>query len=272
MANIHTYQAGFCTHPECMVIKGGRLQICQFPAYVFLLQVGDKLWLWDTGYAEHFFDATLGIYQLYRRITPVSFDPSEAIVKQLASDGIAVADLFGVILSHFHADHVAGIKDFVTPQQKPDIMVSQDGWQKLSPLKGIKALKQGFLPDLIPSNLPQQLRFIEQFELTCLPDELAPFETGYLLPESHGEIILVALEGHAYGHFGAFVQDSSSKSGWTLIASDSAWLPENYQQNRMPSVMANTIMANVGQYRETLFKIHQLHHKRPDVRIVLSHS
>lgn len=298
MAIIHTYQAGFCSHPECMVIKGGRLQICQFPAKVFLLQVNDRLWLWDTGYSEHFFDATRGIYQLYRRITPVTFDPSDAIVNQLASDGIAISDLAGLILSHYHADHIAGIKDFVRPQShnplsKYDIHIiaSKQGWDKLAPLTGIKALKQGFLPDLIPNDMSQYLQFIEHFEQTILPAELAPFDKGYILPDSNGEIILVELAGHAHGHFGAFVQtnrsdlDSAEQSfehsrgqayspqtAWTLIASDSAWLPQNYQTNTMPSVVANTIMANVGQYQHTLLKLHKLSINQPNLPILLSHS
>lgn len=271
MAIIHTYQAGFCTHPECMVIKGGRMQVCQFPAYVFLLQVADKLWLWDTGYAEHFFDATTGIYQLYKRITPVNFDPADAIVNQLSHNGIAVNDLSGVILSHFHADHIAGIKDFVNHKHQTTLIVSQDGWEKVKPLKGVKALMDGFLPKLIPSQMQQHLKFIEGFEQIQLPETLAPFTTGYVLPESNGEIILVELAGHAHGHFGAFIQ-TNNDSGWTLIASDSAWLPDNYQKNLMPSVMANTIMSDVTQYKDTLFKLHTFYKARPDVPIILSHS
>jgi ribonuclease BN (tRNA processing enzyme) len=44
-------------------------------------------------------------------VTPVYFDSKEAVVSQLKERGMQPRDLTAVILSHFHGDHVAGLRD-----------------------------------------------------------------------------------------------------------------------------------------------------------------
>ncbi|MNV78721.1 hypothetical protein D3C71_1722280 [compost metagenome] len=64
------------------------------------------------------------------------------------------------------------------------------------------------------------------------------------------------LPGHAAGHLGAFVL---TDAGWTLLASDAAWSPLNYQQLRGPSRLANLIMDNPRSYYDTLGALNQLY-------------
>ncbi len=122
-------------------------------------------------------------------VTPVYFDPQQALVRQLSATGLAAKDVDAIILSHFHADHIAGLRDF------PDVscICSGEGWRQVRTLRGVTALRQAFVPWLIPENFDSSLRFIESFASVNLPAQLAPFECGYLLPESNGEIILVPL-------------------------------------------------------------------------------
>lgn len=252
MANITPFEAGYCTHPGCMALKGAGLRVCRFPARSWLLEVGERRWLWDTGYASWFERCTReGIFQIYRRVTPVYFDPAESMVRQLHSCGIGAGDLQGIILSHFHADHIAGLRDF------PGVpfIASGEGWQQTRGLRGFAALRQGFVPGLIPETFESSLRTIERFERQALPAELAPFTEGYVLPDSNGEIFLLPLPGHASGHIGAFVQ---TDDGWTLLASDAAWAPANYRELRGPSRLTHLIMANPASYYRTLEQLHQL--------------
>lgn len=111
------------------------------------------------------------------------------------------------------------------------------------------------MPWLIPENFDSSLRFIESFASVNLPAQLAPFECGYLLPESNGEIILVPLPGHAAGHIGAFVL---TDNGWTLLAGDAAWAPANYRELRGPSPLAHLVMSDSHAYYHTLGQLHQL--------------
>ncbi len=49
-----------------------------------------------------------GVFSLYRRMTPVYFDPAESLAHQLREAGYAEGDIRALIVSHFHADHIAG--------------------------------------------------------------------------------------------------------------------------------------------------------------------
>lgn len=226
--------------------------MCKFPSRAYLLEVGDRRWLWDTGYSSWFEHYTRsGVFRLYRQVTPVYFDPKESLAQQLYAQGLVGDDISAIILSHFHADHVAGLRDF------PGVscICSGEGWQRVRALKGIAALRQAFVPGLIPPDFESSLRFIESFETLTLPKALAPFDRGYVLPDSQGQIILVPLPGHAAGHIGAFVL---TDDGWTLLAGDAAWSPANYQEMRGPSRLANLVMSEPAAYYLTLERLNQL--------------
>ncbi|MGM7049951.1 MBL fold metallo-hydrolase [Escherichia fergusonii] len=252
MAKITAFETGWCTHIGCIALKGAGLKVCKFPARAWLLEVGDKRWLWDTGYSSWFEHYTQsGVFRLYRQVTPVYYEPQQALMRQLSAHGLAAKDVDAIILSHFHADHIAGLRDF------PDVacICSGEGWRQVRTLRGIAALRQAFVPGLIPENFESSLRFIESFSSVNLPPELAPFECGYLLPESNGEIILVPLPGHAAGHIGAFVL---TDNGWILLAGDAAWAPANYRELHGPSPLAHLVMSDSHAYYRTLGQLHQL--------------
>ncbi len=37
-----------------MALRGAGFRVCKFPARAYLLEVGERRWLWDTGYARYF--------------------------------------------------------------------------------------------------------------------------------------------------------------------------------------------------------------------------
>lgn len=252
MAKITTFEVGYCTHRGCMALRGAGLRVCKFPARAWLLEAGGRRWLWDTGYASHFADHTrCGVYRLYQQVTPVYFEPQQALVKQLNQLGYRPCDLQGLIISHFHGDHIAGLHDF------PGVAMicSGEGWQKTRSLRGLLALKNAFVPGLIPADFESRLQFVEGYQQVELPEELRPFKHGWALPQSDGEIVLIPLPGHAAGHLGVFVLQ---EDGWTLLASDAAWCPDNYQKLRGPSPLANLIMDDSAAYYRTLNQLNQL--------------
>ncbi|WP_338628714.1 MBL fold metallo-hydrolase [Yersinia intermedia] len=262
MAKITTFEVGYCTHFGCMALKGAGFRVCKFPARVYLIEVNDKRWLWDTGYATWFEQYTRsGIFRLYSQVTPVYFDPRESLVAQLRERGYVSRDITGLILSHFHADHIAGLRDF----SDLSFICSGEGWQQTRDLRGIAALRQAFIPGLIPENFESSLQFIESFPQQILPAELAPFEQGFALPGSKEHVILLPLPGHAAGHIGAFVL---TDEGWVLLASDAAWSPSNYQQLRGPSRLANLLMDDPRAYYQTLQHLNQLwRNGKTDIRL-----
>jgi glyoxylase-like metal-dependent hydrolase (beta-lactamase superfamily II) len=265
MAELTAFNVGYCLHPGCMALRGSSWKVCQFPARAWLLEAQGKRWLWDTGYADHFTHTTSqGIFRLYRATTPVHFNSAEALIHQLAKRGLTPGDIQGIILSHFHGDHIAGLRDF------PGVatLCSAEGWQKTRTLRGVGALTRAFVPGLIPEDFEEHLQFVEAFPAITLPGELAPFRQGFALPGSDLEILLVPLPGHAAGHLGAFVH---TPRGWSLLASDAAWSPLSYQTLRGPSRLAHLLMDNTTAYYQTLNQLHQLH-LGGKVNILLCHE
>lgn len=252
MAELTTFTAGYCTHVAAMALRGAGWHLCRFPARAYLISSGGLHWLWDTGYARHFMEHTRsGLFQVYRRVTPVHFGEEEALLAQLRARGLAPDDIRGLILSHFHGDHIAGLRDFAPGR----FICSGDGWQRTRQLRGLAALRRAFVPGLVPDGFETMLRFVEAFPKIRLPAELAPFEWGYALPESRDDVILVPLPGHAAGQIGAFVLTAE---GWTLLASDAAWAPQGYRELRGPSRIAHLLMDDTAAYYQTLRKLQQL--------------
>ena len=265
MAVLHTYEVGYCMHPACVALKGGGFKLCRFPARAYVIEVGLDLWVWDTGYASHFHSHTAkGVYRLYPAVTPVHFQNDEALILQLATHGIGREDIRGIVLSHFHGDHIAGLRDF----PGVEMYASRPGWDYYKLLKGLRAVRKGFVPGLIPDDFESRLGFVEQWEQMALPMELAPFETGWALPHSAGEVFVVSLPGHARGHLGVFVRTTA---GWILLAADAAWAPENYTELRQPAWISRLIMDDPKHMFQTLQKLHELH-KRGKVKIQLAHE
>ena len=264
MASIREFSVGHCTHPACMALKGSGLASRCFPSRAYLIEARSRLYLWDTGYAEHFIDATRsGIYRLYPLVTPVFFNADDSLRGQLRRIGVNPDDIHALLLSHYHADHIAGLRDF--PQAR--LLASGAGWRAVRGLKGLTALRQAFVPALLPADIDSRLESVEAQPLVALPPELAPFSHGWDV-SGDGEILAVELPGHAVGHLGAFVR---TDAGWTLLASDAAWAVEGYAQLRGPSELSFLIQHNRRDYYQTLGKLHALH-RRGQVDIRLTHQ
>jgi glyoxylase-like metal-dependent hydrolase (beta-lactamase superfamily II) len=264
MAKITSFIVGHCTHPSCMALKGSGFATRCFPSRAYLIETKNGLHLWDTGYASRFYDAvSKGVNRLYGWVTPVFFDESSSLVSQLAAVGVRPADIQSVTLSHFHADHMAGVKDF------PNAMIAccAYGWAAHKHLSGLAALRRAFLPELLPNDFYGRFTPVQVLSWKPLPAELSPFPQGFDLTGT-GEVFIVPLPGHADGHLGAFVLEDS---GWTLLASDAAWAPEGYRDLRGPSELSFLIQDNRREYYETLQNLHQLH-TAGNVKIQLTHE
>ena len=171
-------RAGWCQHLECMADRGGRLAPVQFPALCGLIQHPDHGWiLYDTGYAEHFFQATRALPErLYRSAVPVQLPVVEQLGAQLHELGIGPGDIRHVIISHFHADHIAGLRDFANAR----FIALEADYRHIDSLRGQRwrATLGGHLPGLLPDDFSARLRLAEASPSCALPSWMAPFEQG----------------------------------------------------------------------------------------------
>jgi glyoxylase-like metal-dependent hydrolase (beta-lactamase superfamily II) len=263
MARIHTFSVGFCTHPACIALRGAGLQPRVFPARAYLLETRHGLYLWDTGYSARFATETCGIYAPYRWVTPVTYHhEQDNLCHQLDKLGVRAADLLAILLSHFHADHFAGLADY----PKRPIYASTAALASIKELSGIKALFKAFVPGLLPSDFADRIKPFEAKTPKPLPNSLAPFRSGWPV-DAGEEIWAVPLPGHAEGHMGAFIE---TDRGWVLLASDAAWAPESYRELRGPSELSFVVQHDRKDYFRTLARLNALY--MAGIQICLTHE
>ncbi|MEZ6014998.1 MAG: MBL fold metallo-hydrolase [Planctomycetota bacterium] len=258
--------AGHCVHPEHAVHRNWRLRALEFPAMFALIEHPRRgPILFDTGYAQAFLDATRAFPgQLYRWVTPVTAEPSDFAVAQLARRGIAADDVELIIASHFHGDHVAGLGDF--PRAK--ILYFDAAWRAVAGRRGLGALRRGFLPELVPRDFAARAAPIEAQRFAPLPGEFTPFRTGVDLL-GDGALWAVMLPGHAAGQLGLFVRDA--RRGTVFLCADACWTSRALRDERMPSAVARLLFDDWGAYRATLGEVAAYQRLHPSLEVVPSH-
>jgi glyoxylase-like metal-dependent hydrolase (beta-lactamase superfamily II) len=258
--------AGFCTHPERMVLRTGALRIVRFPAMFALIRHPDRGYiLFDTGYTPRFHDETRRFpNKIYAKLTPVVVGPGETACEQLRARGITPAEVTHVIISHFHADHIAGLCDF--PRAK--FVYLAKGLDAVRRLGGLRATFAGFLPGLLPADFAERSVTIGPHLRCAGPAPIsARFDEVYDL-FGDGSILAVALPGHVSGQLGIYVQ---SAAGQHFLVADACWLSRAIRDDVMPSRLTALISDDYRSYRRTLGALHALSRQVPELDLIPSH-
>ncbi len=257
----HLVDTGYCLASESAMIRGGRRRRIACHAPVALLGHPAHGWtLFDTGYAPRILDAARGWpFALYRLMTPMRLGPRLAVAAQLGALGLTVDDIARVVVSHFHADHIAGLRDFPRAQ----FIVSRAAWDDTSRRRGVRALLRGVIPALIPDDFAARATLIDRFDGPVLP-ALGPTHDLF----GDGSALLVPLPGHARGQIGLLAR---GERGDLLLAADGCWLSRSYRERRPPPPLINLIADDPRALRATIEKLHDFARARPDVAIVPTH-
>lgn len=258
-------QVGHCYHPEAVVTSKATFKMAKFPSVVGLIKLpGPGYMLFDTGYATRFNTETQTFpNRLFRMTTPMTLPTESELVHQLAHRNIAIDDIKYIFVSHFHADHVAGLKDFPSAT----IICSREAYKAAQRLKGVKGLVKGYLDALLPDDLGRRITFIEDSKLCKLPNRYAPFQLSYDLFDD-GNCLAIELPGHAYGHFGLLLPIQNKMP---FLVADACWTEDAYKQGCKPAKIAQFIMPDPNQYLETILQLAKLHIYNADVSLIPSH-
>src|SRR5579885_2500018 len=145
----HILDTGYCIAWEHHVMQGGQRKKIACHSLVALLHHPQQGWLlWDTGYAPRILTATQRLpFLLYRYATPLRLRPELSIAAQLARWKLQPGDIRRVILSHFHADHIAGLRDF----PEAEIIASNAAYEDIAWRQGIAALRRALFPRYCPT-------------------------------------------------------------------------------------------------------------------------
>ena len=243
--------AGHTTAPEGAVIAGGswfRRVVFQATAVLLRHPVLGAV-LFDTSYAPRFLAETRrwpGL--LYGLVTPVTLSRLGSLVEQLAVRGIAAAEVRHVFVSHFHGDHIAGLRDFPAAT----FYCAEKAWRAVESLRGFSAVRHGFLPGLLPKDFARRVRFIKH--------------GGDVFGDGCARAL--DLPGHATGQMGLWFRDDGGRE--VLLAADACWLSDAYRRNAMPHAITR-LLHDWDAYAHTLAQLHALHRERPEVLIVPCH-
>lgn len=246
-------------------MSGGAFRNVRFPSLCALIRHPRHGYiLYDTGYAPHFHSATQTFPELlYRKVTPVHLPPEEHLITQLQSRGIRPADISIIIISHFHADHIAGLRDF--PHAR--FIASAAEYQAIKQRSRIGRLRRAFLGELLPDDFEKRVTFVEQMSPVRLSKALQPFSKGLDLL-GDGSITGVDLPGHTESQLGLFIEDGNRER---FLVADACWGIPALEKNRRPTFLASRVFSNFRLYNETFAALRELHLRSGSPQVIPSH-
>lgn len=250
---------GYCTARANMIARGTGWHEVRCHAPAFLLQHPTRgAMLFDTGYAPRILDAfTHWPDRLYKYATPTILGTPALL--HLDRFGLTAADVGTIIVSHLHADHVAGVRDF----PKAQLVMSRAALALQQSVSGIDAVRRGVVQRLFPADVAQRAVVIDMFEAAALPHLGG---THDLLDD--GSVRLVVMPGHARGQLGALVR---TERGEVLLCADGAWTSQAYRELRAPHWVTGAMQDDMTALRRTLQSLHDFALVRPDVAILPTH-
>lgn len=216
----------------------------------------------DPGYAPRFFAATEPFPErLYRWTTPATCPAHGALCAQL---GAGAADVTHVVLTHFHADHMAGLIDF--PNAK--IVASRAAWETFRARRGFGAVSSGYLKALAPADIEARLMFAEDLSSIALGARAAPFQSGRDL-FGDGSILLIDLPGHAEGQIG--VLTTCADGADRFLIADSTWSLGSLMADAPPPWPVMRFLGAPPRYRQTWAHLRALAATNREMRLIPAH-
>lgn len=264
---LHWLRVGHCTQLESHSLRGAPRRKVEFPSYAGLLGHPDHGWtLVDTGYADHFFRATESLPErLYRRLLPPVLPAAEELAHQLKALGVSPSDIRRVVVTHFHGDHIAGLRDY--PHAR--IVAGAAGVVQIRSTGRLAGVTRGLLPGLLPDDAVERLDAAEDLPLVALVGLGA---TVHLVGRDllgDRSIVLIDLPGHLPGHLGVLVTTTAGRQ--VLLAGDAAWSSRAVTENRPPARVALARFDSPATALTTLTALHQLSAADHDLLVVPTH-
>jgi glyoxylase-like metal-dependent hydrolase (beta-lactamase superfamily II) len=162
------------------------------------------------------------------------------------------------VISHFHADHIAGLKDF--PSSK--IWCSRKSLAYALSRNKFNAVFKGILKPLIPDNILNQAMYPE--------DRLSISAQSNLIAWKWSEdLYFVDLPGHYRGQLGLYLKNTNI--GDLLLCADAVWSVKAIREKIYPSRLVSLIIDDFSQLSRTIDDLYNFQKENPEVRILPTH-
>ncbi len=254
-------KAGFCTHPEIVTLQSGSFRSCEFPSlFGLIVHPQEGLILFDTGYHPDYNLKSKWPESIYPFVIPARIDQSQTAAQHVIRKGFLPEDVKWIVISHFHGDHIAGLRDF----QNAKFLCRKFAFDSILNKSSLRNLLNGFLPHLLPKDFSSRVEWIEDRK-TWSQD----FAFGAVDLFGDDSLIAVDLPGHKAGQVGLVFQ--SHKIGKCFLVADAAWSLKAIIEMRPPSRLANLIIDSSSKYLNTLGTLQKINKEQPEMTMIPSH-
>jgi glyoxylase-like metal-dependent hydrolase (beta-lactamase superfamily II) len=247
--------------PERLVLRGGSWgRIAVGVRYAMLVHPEFGPVLIDTGYGPrvtHGAQRSLAL-KVYGAVLRPRLVDNDLPLAALEQAGYSATDVQRIIVTHFHADHVAALRDFPNAR----FVASGTAWEAMSRMREGERLHSGVFAELLPTDFAGRLVPIED-----LPERPAPLGLGMGRDIwGDGSCLAIDLPGHAIGHFGLLWPQGDPP---LLYATDTTWMAEALD-DRLPRGLARIVYADEAAMRKSAALVAAF--RRAGGRVVLCHD
>jgi glyoxylase-like metal-dependent hydrolase (beta-lactamase superfamily II) len=261
--SVHLFASGYCEAHANVVNPQESFRKTSFHAVWALFDLPDVGFvLFDTGYASYFHTATDPFPQrLYRWVTPVHVRESETAATILHARGVSPDDIRYVVLSHFHADHIGGLRDF----PKAQFICSRSALEQVRALSGFGAVSKGILHALLPEDAFARMVAIEDIADRTWVNAYGMTEFRLFGTDA---LSMVLLPGHARGMLG-FIHRQPDRT--LFYGTDASWSYDTYAKRILPLKIVKLFIDSWDEHVATLDSIRDFEREEPNCTVLFTH-
>ena len=254
--------AGYCLAGQHHALRGtSRKEIRFYATFGIIRHPRHGVILFDTGYTQRFYEQTARFpANIYAAITKVHIRPEEEAKEVLRRQGITAEEVRYIIISHFHADHIGGLRDFPNAR----FICAENAYRHYLKSEGILAFRKGYLYNLLPADFARRVDFIE-FENKGAKHPQLDRTVDYF---GDGSILFCRLEGHARGQIGAILNTAAEP---VFLIADACWLRETYRNNHLPHPVVRVFFDSWSAFKNSIRKVRAFHAAFPQATVIPCH-